>query len=88
MGEVVFNILPFGNRRRTRTGQLLHCCAVCDKLAPWDYNWSWYGSYKEMEDGTPVQKFCSDKCKKNQLAVTIEMCIEAREKEYSGLTPT
>lgn len=84
MGDVVFNILPFGPRRRTPTGKALHCCVVCNKLSPWGDKWAWYGSLKEEDDGTPIQKFCSNKCKKNQSAVTLEMCAEAREKEYSS----
>ena len=75
--------LPVGERRRDiRTGRALHCCCVCGHLGPWNSEWSWYGSYREVDDGEPVQKFCSDACKANQLAVTVEMAAEAREREH------
>ena len=74
--------LPLTPRRQTTDGLLLHCCVVCGILERWSDSWIWYGSYQEEDDGVPVQKFCSEKCKANQRAVTIEMSVEAREKEH------
>lgn len=40
----------------------VHTCTVCGK----DFNWSsdsgWYGSYKDAEDGKPIEKYCSIDC--------------------------
>ena len=78
--------IPVGMRKRAHTGAVLHCCVVCGALEPWSDDWSWYGSYEEMDDGVPLQKFCSQKCVKNVRAVTIEMCAEAREHEYRSMS--
>ena len=48
------------------TGQLarkrtVHECDMCGKKSAWGPNWSWYGSYRDMDDGYIV-KFCSAKC--------------------------
>lgn len=72
-------------RRRTIPGHFpwrLHCCCVCGQLASWTGKWEWFGSYQELDDSVPVQKFCSEKCKKHQKAVTVEMCEEAFAAEY------
>lgn len=74
---------PHGERRRQRvTQRLLHCCCVCNNLAPWSNAWSWFGSYAEVDCGAPIMKFCSVACKKQRKAVTPEMAQEAREREY------
>lgn len=40
-----------------------HTCSICGKVEAWDPDkWSWFGSYKQMEDGKPVVKFCSQDC--------------------------
>ncbi len=39
-------------------------CSTCDKLFNWDENSSWYGSIKQMDEGTIKLFFCSDKCEK------------------------
>lgn len=76
---------PMTERRcDIRIGRALHCCVVCEYLGPWSKEWSWYGSYREEDEGIPVQKFCSAKCAKNQKAVTLEMCADARMKEYEN----
>ena len=74
--------MPTGARRVTPDGRHLHCCCVCGKLEPWSKGWSWYGSYKDLEDCTPVKKFCSDRCRKQEKAVTPEMAADARRKEH------
>lgn len=42
----------------------LHTCCVCGRIAPWDDNWMWFGTMKQIDDGKPVQKFCSSACRK------------------------
>jgi hypothetical protein len=73
-------------RRRDAGGRLLHCCCICGRLAPWGDGWSYYGSYKDLEDGTPVPKFCSEVCKAkggpDAAHVTAEMKETARASEW------
>lgn len=72
-------------RRHIGTSRPLHCCCVCGHLDVWNKNWSWYGSYREMEDGVALPKFCSARCKKvGHRAVTIEMAEEARAAEVAA----
>lgn len=73
-------------RRKTKNGKLLHCCCICGVVEPWGRTWSWFGSYKEEDDGSPLAKFCSDLCRgKSGLScqnVTDAMKKSAREKEW------
>lgn len=41
---------------------LLHVIAGCGRREHWNENWMWYGSYRDLEDGKPVEKFCSEEC--------------------------
>lgn len=41
----------------------LHKCSVCHTEGVWTDSWVWYGSYRELDDGAPVVKLCSAKCK-------------------------
>ena len=50
-------------RRRANDGRPLHCCCVCGNLSTWGKDWSCYASYKDMDDGVPYPKFCSDACR-------------------------
>lgn len=40
----------------------IHICSVCGNSGQWDDNWSWFGSWKELEDGEDIAKFCSTHC--------------------------
>jgi predicted nucleic acid-binding Zn ribbon protein len=40
-----------------------HQCSICSKVAPWSDEWTWYGSYRQIDDGEPVVKLCSASCK-------------------------
>lgn len=40
-----------------------HICSVCGKIGSWTQEWSWYGSYKDLDDGISVLKFCSQECR-------------------------
>lgn len=44
------------------TGPLLHQCDGCDRRAPWDVRWRWFGSYRDLEAGSPVTRLCSPAC--------------------------
>jgi len=44
------------------TKKPVHTCTICGKKFNWDGNSGWYGSYKDAEDGGPIEKYCSDEC--------------------------
>lgn len=47
--------------RRQRGQPALHRCSVCGYCAEWGLTWTWYGSYRDDDDGTQA-KFCSAEC--------------------------
>lgn len=55
------------NRARSTMGRLLYTCDApsCDvRRVPWGPNWSWYGSYKDLDDDPfSIPTFCSERCK-------------------------
>jgi hypothetical protein len=73
-------------RRKADSGRLLHCCCICGRLDTWGEGWSYYGSYRELEDGIPVPKFCSPACQvqggPNAGNVTQEMKLAAQAAEW------
>ena len=54
-------------RLRRDNGVITWKCDGCGKVAPWDDDWSWYGSLKDLEDygaeAEGVLVVCSDDCK-------------------------
>jgi hypothetical protein len=40
----------------------IHTCGACGKQDIWGLGWSWYGSYRDQDDGLPIFKACSDAC--------------------------
>jgi len=40
----------------------IHICSICGKEGNWNDSWRWYGSYKDAEDGKPIEKYCSREC--------------------------
>jgi|DEB19_MinimDraft_2_1074335.scaffolds.fasta_scaffold25355_1 hypothetical protein len=40
----------------------LHTCTVCQVAGPWSSAWGWYGSWKQIDDGNPIVKICSESC--------------------------
>ncbi len=44
----------------------IHECSVCEKREAWTDSWIWYGSYQDLEDGKPIEKFCSELCKERE----------------------
>jgi hypothetical protein len=73
-------------RRRAQDGRLLHCCCVCGRLDLWGSGWSMYCSEKEIDDGKPIPKFCSEACRAQGGAraerITEEMKRGGREAEW------
>lgn len=73
-------------RRRANDGRPLHCCCICGRLDVWGPDWTTFCSLKEIDDGTPIPKFCSKACRmkggRAAGAVTIEMKIRARDAEW------
>lgn len=73
-------------RKKSATGRLLHCCCICGKLDVWGDSWSAYYSYKDLDDGKTLPKFCSDKCKSSAGPraenVTDEMLKKVRAQEF------
>ena len=48
---------------RPLRGAVLHKCTVCGIKDVWGAGWSWYGSWKLLEDGKPITRCCSEKCR-------------------------
>jgi len=42
---------------------MIHQCSICGVNQEWNDNWSWYGSIKDMENGLPIVKTCSEECR-------------------------
>jgi len=63
-----------------REGQCLHECDVCGKVAPWDENWSQYGSLASEENAgrLGVWKACSVICQQARTPKEIEDAIIER----------
>lgn len=40
----------------------IHTCSTCGAQGPWTEDWSWYGSYNDLDEGRPVEKYCSKAC--------------------------
>jgi len=40
-----------------------HTCNVCQGCGPWGPGWQFYGSILIEEEGLPLLKTCSDKCR-------------------------
>ena len=43
----------------------IHTCDICGDRSLWNENWSWWGSYEDLEEGNKIYKVCSAKCKAN-----------------------
>lgn len=39
-----------------------HTCSVCAQVAAWGPTWQWFGSHKDLDDGRPILKICSEAC--------------------------
>lgn len=75
------------HRRKTDTGRLLHCCCICGTVDVWDDGkWSTFCSAKELDDESPIPKFCSDACRARggvkACNVTARMKEAAKEAEW------
>ena len=50
-------------QRRDTKGRPLHRCCMCPSFGPWGDTWEWFGSFRDVEDGVPVAKFCAPDCR-------------------------
>jgi hypothetical protein len=79
-----------GRQRRMSNGRLLHCCCICGHLDVWSGGWSYFGSLKELDEGTPVPKFCSEECRSrggiHAGRVTTKMKEKAKAAEWRDPT--
>lgn len=41
----------------------IHICTVCGKTGKWGMDWSWFGSERDVDDGSQIVKACSERCK-------------------------
>lgn len=48
----------------------IHQCSACGQDGPWTDDWAWFGSYKDLDDDKPVQKFCSASCRKRRREIS------------------
>jgi len=53
-------------------GRQLHQCHICKRYGIWDENWSWFGSYKDLDD-EKIYKFCSKACRKKGTYTIIDL---------------
>ena len=67
----------FGEKRHSLAGKRLWVCDWCGNLAPWDDNWSWYGSYKEQEIDGVIVAMCSDRCRSSVDPLTVNSTVTA-----------
>lgn len=64
--RIGLNELINQNMARAERGQsTLHQCSVCGECGEWSETWSWYGSYREADEGM-VAKFCSAACREKE----------------------
>lgn len=47
----------------------IHKCNACGKEDIWGPTWSYYGSYRQVEEELPVYKACSDECMSRRVEV-------------------
>lgn len=52
-----------GPQRRKAGSRLLHCCCICNTVAPWGDAWSTYCSEADIDDCVAIPKFCSRFCR-------------------------
>lgn len=78
-------------RKKSATGRLLHCCCICGAISIWGATWSTYCSMKELDEETPISKFCSEPCQKQggkeAKNVTDEMRRKAKDAEWRDPEP-
>lgn len=60
------------SEKRTLSGRIIHRCTVCGNESPWTDKWSWFGSYRDIEECNPIDKFCSEACKDGHAQMSVE----------------
>ena len=68
-------------------GRAVHFCTQCGKAEPWGPTWVWYGSYKDWDDGVPLQKACSMPCAKALWPDFSELDVEREAEEERPARP-
>ena len=54
-----------------------HMCTVCHTQGEWSSSWSWFGSYRDMDNNGTVPKFCGDVCRDQWAADNAEYVSRA-----------
>lgn len=75
-----------GETRRALDGRALYICDNCEKTEPWNDNWAWFGSYRQMEDYglegvAPINTMCSADCR---IAMVATSRLPAEELDDAG----
>lgn len=60
-----------------------HRCSICGKWFTWNEGKTfWHGSYRDIDDGLPVVKLCSEKCLRS-----FELCPERTDLQKQEFKP-
>ncbi len=51
----------------------LHRCTICGRVAAWDPSWTWWGSHRDLDEGRPVVKVCSEPCRAGRSAADLQV---------------
>lgn len=46
----------------------IYTCSMCGKSDRWGPDWSWFGSWKDIDDGKTVVYACSVPCRQHNAA--------------------
>jgi hypothetical protein len=46
----------------SQKGLATYTCSACGKFSTWGPSWSWYGSYRDLENGKRIIYACSEEC--------------------------
>lgn len=46
----------------------IHVCTVCEYRGIWTDAWQWFGSLRDEDEGGPIVKVCSEKCRREATA--------------------
>ena len=62
----------------------IHTCSVCGRRGFWTETWTWYGSYRDVDKGKAILKFCSDRCRKAyQTLPAEEKCLKRLKERHA-----
>jgi len=46
----------------------IHTCSACGTQGQWGPEWSWYGSWRDVDDGQRIITCCSVACRRQSAA--------------------